>query len=59
MNDNEYTTIEITFKNGMTTVWDTGWDDYTYDHTGIFVIKKDGVWVGIYNIFEIASIVVK
>ncbi len=61
MKTKEYTTINVALKTGMTAVWDAEkgeWDDYSYD-CGIFIIKKDGAWVGIYNMDVIASIVVK
>lgn len=56
-----YTIIEITLRNGHSIVLSSEkgeWDDYAYDGT-VFVVKKDGVWVGIYNIADIFSVVVK
>lgn len=53
--------IEVTFKNGHSAVWEAEkgeWDDYTYEGS-VFAIKKDGAWVGIYNMDCIFSIVVK
>lgn len=53
--------IEITFKNGHSAVWQADkneWDDYVYDGS-VFIIKKDGAWVGIYNIDHIISVIVK
>ena len=57
----KYTTIEVTFKNGHSAIWDAEkgeWDDYTYEGS-IFAIKKDGAWVGIYNMDSVFSVVVK
>ena len=45
----EYKTIEVTFKNGHSAVWEAEkgeWDDYTYEGP-VFAIKKNGAWVGI------------
>ncbi len=56
-----YNIIEVTFKSGYSAVWEAAkdeWDDYAYDGK-TFIIKKDGAWVGIYNIDCIVSIVVK
>ena len=57
----KYRTIEITFKNGHSAVWDAEkgeWDDYAY-HGTAFIVKKDGAWVGIYNMTSIISVIVK
>lgn len=57
----KYNTIEVTFKNGHSAVWEANkgeWDDYAYDGAA-FIIKKDGMWVGIYNMSHIISVVVK
>lgn len=56
-----YNTIEVSFKSGQSTIWkaDNGdWDDYDYDGK-MFIIKKDGNWVGFYNIDSILSIILK
>lgn len=56
-----YNTIRIVFKSGMTAVWEADkgeWDDYMV-RDGFFVIKKDNSWVGMYNMENIISIVVK
>lgn len=56
-----YSKIEVTFKNGHSAVWEAekgDWDDYTYEGP-VFAIKKNGVWVGIYNMDCVFSIVVK
>ena len=59
MGKKDYNTIEITFKNGHSAVWDKSeWDDYAYDGKA-FIIKKDGAWVGIYNMDSVISAVVK
>ena len=51
--------IIITMKSSTEAVWNKGeWDDYHYDGK-CFVIKKDGSWVGIYNMDCVISIVVK
>lgn len=57
----KYNTIEICLNNGHSTIWEADkgeWDDYAYDG-GAFIIKKDGTWVGIYNMNHIVSVVVK
>ena len=54
-------TIDVTFKNGHSAVWEASkdeWDDYAYDGK-VFIIKKRGAWVGIYNMDCIISVVVK
>lgn len=59
---NSYETINIAFKSGMSACWDAEkgeWDDYMYINDGFFVIKKDDCWVGVYNMDNIISIVVK
>ncbi len=56
-----YNTIEVTFKNGHSAVWEADkdeWDDYAYDGK-VLIIKKNGAWVGIYNMDSIISVVVK
>ena len=56
-----FNTIEISFKNGHAGVWEANkgeWDDYAYDGK-VFIIKKDGSWVGIYNMDHVISVVVK
>ena len=61
MPDENYNTIEITFKNGHSAAWEANkgeWDDYAYDGK-VFIIKKDGSWVGIYNMDHVISVVVK
>ncbi|MEG2354259.1 MAG: hypothetical protein RSB70_06475 [Clostridium sp.] len=50
--------ICISFKNGRTCIWEDnkdGWDDYEYDKK-CFIIKKNGIYIGIYNFDSIASI---
>ena len=56
-----YNVIEITFNNGQSAIWEANkgeWDDYSYDGMS-FVIKKDGAWVGIYNMNHVISVGVK
>lgn len=56
-----FNTIEVTFKNGHSAVWEASkgeWDDYAYDGK-VFIIKKGGSWVGIYNMDSVISVVVK
>lgn len=56
-----FNTIEITFKNGHSANWEADkgeWDDYAYDGK-TFIIKKNGAWVGIYNMDSVISVVVK
>lgn len=59
---NQYNnTIEISFKDGHVAVWEASkgeWDDYSYNGAA-FIVKKDGVWVGIYNMDVVHSIIVK
>lgn len=51
--------IRITMINSEEVEWSsTKWDDYLYDGK-YFIIKKDGVWVGMYNLDYVISIVVK
>lgn len=56
-----YNIIEVTFKNGRSAVWkaDKGeWDDYVYDGSA-FIIKKNGILVGIYSMSSVICVVVK
>ncbi len=53
--------ISVALKTGMTACWESAldeWDDYCYDGTA-FVIKKNGEYVGIYNMDSVISVVVK
>lgn len=57
----QYKEIHVALKCGHTAIWDAekgDWDDYCYGGP-IFIIKKDGEWVGIYNMDIVASIIVK
>lgn len=59
--ENKYSLIEISLNNGHIAEFDANqgeWDDYDYNGT-VFVVKKDGVWVGIYNMDYVVSVVVK
>jgi len=54
-------TIKVGLKSGMTAIWETAkgeWDDYMYID-GLFVIKKDGAWVGVYNMDIVGSVIVE
>ena len=51
--------IKIVFKNGCIVKWKKKeWTDYKYDGK-LFIIIKDGEWVGFYNIDSIVSVIVK
>ncbi len=53
--------IRIALTTGMTACWEADkgeWDDYFYDGK-TFVIKKNGEWVGFYNINNVISIIVE
>ncbi len=57
----QYNTIEISLKGGHTAIWEASkgeWDDYSYNGSA-FIVKKDGVWVGIYNMDVVHSIIVR
>lgn len=51
--------IKITFKNGNICTW--GKDEYTdYKYDGkCFIVIRNEQWVGIYNMDNIISVVVK
>lgn len=51
--------IKITFKNGNICTW--GKDEYTdYKYDGkCFIVIRDEQWVGIYNMDNIISVVIK
>ena len=54
-----YQTITITMKNSEQFVWGKdAWDDYHYDGK-CFIIKKNGEWIGFYNLDQVVSIVVQ
>lgn len=51
--------IKIVFRNGSVVKWKKKqWTDYKYDGRCFIVIKKEQ-WVGIYNMDNIISIIVK
>lgn len=50
--------IEITMKNGNVATWNKDeFTDYAYDEK-MFIVVKDHIRVGFYNVDEIYSIVV-
>ena len=54
-----YNDIEISFKSGHSARWEADkgeWDDYAYDGK-VFIVKKGGAWVGIYNMVSVLSVV--
>lgn len=56
-----YNIIEVSLSNGYAAVWEAGkgdWDDYDYNGK-VLIIKKNGAWVGIYNMDYVISVVVK
>jgi len=56
-----YNTIEISLKGGHSATWEADkdeWDDYCYDGK-VFIIKKNGMWVGLYNMDCVLSVIVK
>lgn len=56
-----YNTIEVTMKDGQSSIWEADkdeWDDYAYDGK-VFIIKKNGSWNGIYNMDCVLSVIVK
>ena len=57
----KYNTLDIAFKSGHSAVCEADkgeWDDYSYDGK-VFIVKKNGGWVGIYNMDSVISVVVK
>lgn len=56
-----YNIIQVALKSGHSAVWEADkgeWDDYAYDGK-VIIIKKEGAWVGIYNMDNVISMVVK
>ena len=55
-----YEKITIYFKDSsFMDVWTKEeWDDYVYDGK-YFIIKRNGQWVGMYNLDYVISIIVK
>lgn len=50
--------IKVYFKDGKTDVIPQKfWDDYEYNY-GLFVVKKKGEWIAIYNMDCVACVVV-
>lgn len=59
MKKTKYKNIKIAMKNSRQVVWEKGeWDDYLYDGK-FFIVKKDNVLVGFYNLDKVVSIVVQ
>lgn len=57
----KYNIIEVTLANRHTATWEADkgeWDDYSYDGKA-FIIKKNGSWVGMYNMNHVICVVVK
>ena len=53
------TLIKIIMTNGTEVKWVAEqWDDYVYDGK-FFIIKKNGDWIGFYNLDYVISIIVK
>ena len=51
--------IKIVMSNGTEIKWvSEQWDDYEYDGE-FFIIKKNGSWIGFYNLDFVISIIVK
>lgn len=51
-------TIKVCYKDGFVEkIPQRLWDDYEYINN-IFVVKRNGVWIGMYNMDTIACIVV-
>lgn len=54
-----YQAIKIAMKNSKQVVWEKDeWDDYIYDGK-FFIIKKNNVLVGFYNLDKVISIIVQ
>ena len=50
--------IKVFFKDGKSDVIPQRfWDDYEYNN-GLFVVKRDGAWIGIYNMDVVACVVI-
>lgn len=59
MDEKKYSTITITFTNGESAVLDKDeWDEYGVKD-GVFIVSKDGRWVGFYNMNSVVSVVVR
>lgn len=51
--------IKIVMANSEEVKWTKEeWDDYVYDGK-YFIIKRNGQWVGMYNLDYVISIIVK
>lgn len=54
-----YETITIIMKDGKYAEWEKDeWDDYTYDGK-FFIVMKDHIYVGFYNLDEVRTIIVE
>lgn len=50
--------IKIYFRDGKVDVIPKKlWDDYTYDGC-LFIVKRCGAWVAVYNIGDVTAIIV-
>lgn len=50
--------IKIVMSNSETVTWTKEeWDDYQYDGK-FFIIKKNGAWIGFYNLDYVISITI-
>ena len=51
-------TIRVYFKDGhVDEIPQRLWDDYEYNY-GLFVVKRKGAWIGIYNMDTVACVTV-
>lgn len=50
--------IRVNMKTGTDEWLPNEWDDYSYEGA-IFVVKREGNWVGIYNMDNVLSITVE
>ena len=57
----KYKKITITMKDDYFAFWEEGeWDDFYYDKNGrFFIVKKQDVFVGFYNLDCVKTIVIE